>query len=52
MARENKPLNRLVEVLETAGDKNMPPVRAIAAAAAAVVAIVERDSKKPEENNK
>ena len=52
MSRDNKPLNRLIEVLENAGTKDMPPVRAIAAAAAAITVIVENDSKKFEGNSK
>lgn len=52
MSRENKPLNRLVEVLENAGEKDMPPVRAIAAVAAAITVIVENDTKKSEGNRK
>ena len=52
MSRENKPLNRLIEVLEIAGDKDTPPVRAIVAVAAAITVIIENDSKNVEGNRK
>lgn len=52
MSKENKTLNRLVEVLENAGDKDMPPVRAVAAVAAAVTTILDRDRNKSEGNSK
>jgi len=52
MSKGNKTLNRLVEVLEIAGDNDTPPVRAIVAVAAAITVIIENDSKKVEGNRK